>query len=281
MGAKLYRITDQTAARMMDGLRIGQTPRMFAIRPARLTAYFETNPEFAAKARPLIEANAKAAELRKSAGKRDKTHCSRGHAFTPANTRFRKNSNDPRSECKTCERERAVHGNAMPPGSADRVRELLKKNARIASFTSAGRTGYVMSHRTFSRLRREDSEIDMLAVKIVEGARSGALHTRWGRIRNQAAREQQNDYYTIRAMLPENFPDKDDVVSAIFEDLLTGVLRREDVKALVKSYVSAQNKMFPTKYAKFGDSLLVSLDEALFDNGGGTRGDNVSRGLWD
>lgn len=82
-------------------------------------------------------------------------------------------------------------------------------------------------------------------------------------------------------MLPASFPDKDDVVSAIFEDLLTGALKREDVKTRVQSYVAAHNKMFPTKYAKFGDSLLVSLDEALFDDGGGTRGDNVSRSLWE
>jgi len=39
--------------------------------------------------------------------------------------------------------------------------------------------------------------------------------------------------------------------------------------------------MFPTKYAKFGDSPLVLLDEVLFDDGTATRGDRVSRGLWD
>jgi hypothetical protein len=39
--------------------------------------------------------------------------------------------------------------------------------------------------------------------------------------------------------------------------------------------------MFPTKFAKFGDSPLVSLDEVMFDDGSTTRGDNVSRGLWD
>jgi hypothetical protein len=45
--------------------------------------------------------------------------------------------------------------------------------------------------------------------------------------------------------------------------------------------VASHNKMFPTKYAKFGDSPLVSLDESLFDNGSGTRGDIVTRALWD
>ena len=63
--------------------------------------------------------------------------------------------------------------------------------------------------------------------------------------------------------------------------LLTGALRREDVRARVKSYITAHNRMFPTKYAKFGYSPLVSLDEVIFDGGSASRGDTVSRGLWD
>lgn len=283
MPATLYRITDQTAARMLEGLRVGKTPRMFAIRPARLEAYLRTHPDYAAEARPLIAANARAADLRKAAGKRDKTHCSRGHLFTPETTRLRKDPNDPRRECKICERERAAQGDAIKPGSAEKVRDLLRKKARIGSFTQAsvGCSDYVMSHRTFARLRREDSEIDALAVIVIEESRSRAQRTRWTRVRTQTARDQTNDYYAIRAMLPAAMPDRDDVVSAIFEDLLTGALKREEVKSRIRTYVTAHNQMFATKYRKFGDSLLVSLDEALFEDGGGTRGDNVSRGLWD
>jgi hypothetical protein len=62
-------------------------------------------------------------------------------------------------------------------------------------------------------------------------------------------------------MLPANFPGKDDVVSDIFEALLDGSLRREDVGARVSHYVAAYNRMFPTNFAKFGDSKMVSLDE--------------------
>jgi hypothetical protein len=50
---------------------------------------------------------------------------------------------------------------------------------------------------------------------------------------------------------------------------------------VIRDYVSAQDRMFPTKFAKFGDSPLVSLDEVLFDSGTATRGETVSRGLWD
>jgi hypothetical protein len=53
------------------------------------------------------------------------------------------------------------------------------------------------------------------------------------------------------------------------------------VKARVRAYIAAHDRMFPTKYAKFGDGPLVSLDEVMFEDGSTTRGDNVSRGLWD
>ena len=49
----------------------------------------------------------------------------------------------------------------------------------------------------------------------------------------------------------------------------------------VKVYIAELNKLYPTQYRKFGDSLLVSLDEVLFEDGSTTRGDTVSRGLWD
>jgi hypothetical protein len=70
-------------------------------------------------------------------------------------------------------------------------------------------------------------------------------------------------------------------VQTIFEDLLSGLLKLEDVRSRVSEYVTAQDRMFPTKFAKFGNDPLVSLDEVLFEDGSTTRGDTVSRGLWD
>jgi hypothetical protein len=70
-------------------------------------------------------------------------------------------------------------------------------------------------------------------------------------------------------------------MSRIFEDLLSGVLRRENVRSHVKKYITEHNRLFPTNFAKFGDARLASLDEVLFDGGSATRGDGVSRGLWD
>jgi hypothetical protein len=101
------------------------------------------------------------------------------------------------------------------------------------------------------------------------------------RIRTARAREEASDYHKIRDMIPVDNPHRDDIVARIFEDMLSGNLDRENVRAHVKCYVTEYNRTFPTKYAKFGDSPLVSLDEVLFDNGSMTRGDTISRGLWD
>jgi hypothetical protein len=76
--------------------------------------------------------------------------------------------------------------------------------------------------------------------------------------RIQASRDQINDCHKVRAMLSPNFPDNDDIVSPIFEDILTGALKREDVRAPHPDYIAAHNR---PRYAKFGDSLLLSVDE--------------------
>jgi hypothetical protein len=77
-------------------------------------------------------------------------------------------------------------------------------------------------------------------------------------------------------------PDvRNDIAQSIFVALFEGSLQRDQVRARVQRFVADHNRMFPTKYAKFGNSPLVSLDEVLFDDGTTTRGDTVSRGLWD
>jgi hypothetical protein len=263
---------------MMAALREGRTLNKFGVRAPRLEAYFNTHPEYALEARPLIEANAKAAQLRKAAGRRSRTHCSRGHLFTLETTRYRKERNDLRRECKICERNRALHGNIIKPGSAERVRALLKKNTRIGSITAAGQDGYVMSHRTFKRLRQEDREIDMLAAGVIERAQRFRLI----RYRNQITRDENDDYRKIRAMLPANYSDKDAVISFIIEDLLTGVLKREDVPERLKLYIAAEGKFVSSiKFPKFGPHRLRSMDAQLFEDGGATLGDTAVDTLWD
>jgi hypothetical protein len=73
-------------------------------------------------------------------------------------------------------------------------------------------------------------------------------------------------------MLPDHFPGKDDVVQSIFLALVEGRLDRSQVERHVRRFVREYNRQHPTKFAKFGNSLLVSLDEQIFDDGTTTRG---------
>jgi hypothetical protein len=69
-------------------------------------------------------------------------------------------------------------------------------------------------------------------------------------------------------MLPANHPDKDAIISHIIEDLLTGNLRREDVRARLKSYIAAEGKFASSiMQPRFGQNRLYSLDAKLFDDG--------------
>lgn len=243
----------------------------------RFKKHCELLPEWGAEAWRVSKINA---SLGKGAHNRIKTHCKFGHPFSEYQ-RLNFDKGSVIRKCNMCHFLRYRAGGLVKPQVLVKVKAALERGATISSLTSAGRPTRLLAHHALKRARREDPEIDALAAKIIEGSRSRALRTRWTRVHNEAKRDQNNDYYKIRAMLPASMPDRDDVVNAIFEDLLTGALQREDVKSRIRSYVSAHNQMFATKYRKFGDSMLVSLDEAMFDDGGGTRGDYVSRGLWD
>lgn len=74
---------------------------------------------------------------------------------------------------------------------------------------------------------------------------------------------------------------KDDVVNDIMILLFEGRVDRDRVPALANYFANQHSRQFPTRLAKFGSAPLLSLDDALFDDASGTRGDNVSRSLWD
>jgi type IV pilus biogenesis protein CpaD/CtpE len=183
--------------------------------------------------------------------------------------------------CRLCDYLRVKRGSPVKPEVIVQVRAALERGATINEITGGGRPMRLLAHHALNRLRRENQEVDQLILERIKGSNSRAQKRRRQRARNIVVREQNNDYDRIRAMLPAGFPDKDDVVSDIIEALLNGRLRREDVRSRVRSYVIAHNRMFPTKFAKFGDRPLVSLDAVLFEGGATTRGDTVNRGFWD
>jgi hypothetical protein len=272
-------LSDERAAKFMVALREGKTHGMFGTRRRDVEAYCAANPEYAREALPLLEANAKAAYSRKGAHLRDRTHCKHGHSLEGARV-YEKDGYKFRF-CAECRKVHDAKGGILKPVVAAKIKAALKSpTATIKSIIHAG-SGHIVTYVALQAYRRADPEIDALVSGVVASHASRWQRRRRLLVKHDAIREESNDYFKIRAMLPANFPGRDDVVSDIFEALLDGSLRREDVKARVSNYVAAHNRRFPTKFAKFGNSPLVSLDEVLFDDGTATRGDTVSRGLWD
>jgi hypothetical protein len=262
----------------MVALRGGATPHLFGVKLKSVKAYCGLHPEYAREALPLLDTNEKAARLRKVAHIRNKTHCINGHSFAE-HGRVAMHKGWLTRQCRACELMRARRGDKMKPGVLIAVTAALKKGLTIGTITKTGPMRLV-KHNALNRHRRENPEFDRFVLESTKDNFSRGCLLRDQRAKNGVKRQETNDCHKIRAMLPAGFPDKDDVVSDIFEALLDGSLRREDVKARVSSYVSAHNRRFPTKFAKFGDSQLLSLDEVLFEDGSMTRGDTISRGLW-
>jgi hypothetical protein len=88
------------------------------------------------------------------------------------------------------------------------------------------------------------------------------------------------DMHAIPAMLPDYFPGKNDAVQTIFVNLIEGRLNRGGLKPYIR-WLMSQHSREHGKFAKFGNSPLLSLDEVLYDDSSRTKGDTVSRGLWD
>lgn len=171
----------------------------------------------------------------------------------------------------------------------DVIKEKIVRGASISEITQGWPTGggernsslILAPPNKFASLRRTNPEFDQFIRERIKGNNSRGQRIRHTRVRTAAVRDDNNDYYKIRDLIPESNPNRDDIVARIFEDLLGGTLKREDVPARVGVYIAELNKLYPTKYAKFGNSRLVSLDEVMFEDGSTTMGDTVSRGLWD
>jgi hypothetical protein len=279
-------LTDEKAARMMIALREGRTLRLLGVTTPRLEAYFAAHPNYAREARPLIEANAKAARFRKGSLRRDLTHCKYGHPFSDDNI-YRAPKRKER-KCWACIRRR---GNEPPPPTVDQVR-------RVTAAINAGKTikeicwgtvglqkvcTPILAFRKLKLHRKLNPDFDRFVLSAIADHNSKGQQRRFNpaRFRIAIVRSQNDDFRKILAMVPERLANRDDIAASILEDLVSGRLRRDQVRLRLPEYISIQNTVFPVMYRKFGDSRLVSLDEVMFKDGTTTRGDTVSQGLWD
>jgi hypothetical protein len=250
----------------------------------RFKKHCELHPEWASEAWRISKINC---SLGKGSRLRNLTHCRNGHSFEEAFVRIYRGWTI--RACKICESLRRNQGGIIKPEVLTTVKTALQNGATINQIIHGNPAGggekdrslRIVDASALARYRREDPDFDRFVIEVTKGNLSRGQKIRWTRVRTSSARDNNNEYYKIRAMIPEKNPHRDDIVARIFEDLLGGSLKRDEVPARVKVYIAELNRLYPTKYAKFGDSQLVSLDEVLFEDGTTTRGDNVSRGLWD
>ncbi|MEH2501414.1 hypothetical protein V1290_000225 [Bradyrhizobium sp. AZCC 1578] len=290
MAATQTAISDEKAARMMAALREGQTLRRFGVKAPRLEAFFKAHPDYEKEARPLIEANAKAAHLRKATAARVTTHCRAGlHLMSGNNVKIQGPAGGYRRYCAACRRATDLRARPIRAEEIVAVKAALLKGVSIGQITHGrpvgGRRRKPIAdncqQKILKRYRQEDAEFNRFVMDAISDSLRVGQRLRHQRERNAAKREQINDYHKIRDMIPERNPHRDDIVARIFEDLLGGLLMREDVPARITRYIAEFNRLYPTKFAKFGEGRLLSLDEALYEDGGGARIDTVTRGLWD
>jgi hypothetical protein len=216
------------------------------------------------------------------------THCRAGlHAMTGENVFI--DGTHGRRRCLACRRASTARLPMIAIEVVEKVKLALTRGASISQITQGKPVGggkrssslVIASPKALKRYRIENPDFDRFVMAAMSDSLIVGQRLRHQRKANAAKREETNDYFRVRALVPVGNPHRDDIVSRIFEALLSGSLKREDIGIRIKVYVTELSRLFPTNYAKFGNSPLVSLDEVMFEDGSATRGDTVSRGLWE
>jgi hypothetical protein len=275
-------LSDEKAARMMAALREGRTLWSFSVMAPRLEAYFAANPGYAQEARPLIEANAKAARRRKGSLRSTLTHCKYGHPFSGDNLYLAPGRKE--RKCLACLKRRGERERRMSEQQARRVVEALNEGKTISSITKTGQS-YILNHRALFLFRQKHPTFDRFVIRR-SAANAKVRHAeatahRFQILRAPSITAQGDDIFAlIRSAVPATLPRqiRDDVIGKMALEIVEGKLRPADIGRRVREYVTAQFREF----SNFG---RVSLDARLYDNGNATLLDRLSTeagtGYWD
>jgi hypothetical protein len=80
----------------------------------------------------------------------------------------------------------------------EQVKARIIAGSSIGSITKAGKGGYLVKFSTLARHRRENPEFNLFVVAATKDNNSRGQLCRWRRIKNDALRDQNNDYYKVR-----------------------------------------------------------------------------------
>jgi hypothetical protein len=167
-------LSDEKAARMMTALRDGHTLRFFAVKEHRLEAYFAAHPEYAREARPLIDANAKAAKLRKGSRRRSQTHCKYGHPLSGDNLRIFNLRRGVGRGCRACMKRNGETGRKFSEDQARRTVAALQEGQTISDITKSGGAFYIAIHRALLLFRQKQPKFDTLVLRL--SAKNADVH---------------------------------------------------------------------------------------------------------
>jgi hypothetical protein len=298
MQAPFYRLTDEKAGRMMAALRDGRTLRKFGVRAERLQAYFDAHPEYAAEAKPLIEANARAALYHKGDALRCTTHCRSGrHLLTGRNVEI--DGTHGRRRCRACRMLSAAKASPMSADIATRVKAAIARGSNLTLITKGRRipgsgrmdtSTYITSFKIIKRYRIEHPEFDRF---IIENARDPLSRSHLMRCRIVPAnaaffdlREARpeippfemrvGDYDWILSLISRKYDHdmRQDIAQDILEALVLRSIGREQVPNRIPDFISKHGGAVGS--ARFD----CTLDSPLVEGGKLTGVDAVAFQRW-
>jgi len=138
----------------------------------------------------------------------------------------------------------------LTPEIISKVTAALERGAAVGSIMQGKPVGggqydpslILMHPAALARYRAANPDYDQF-VKLQTRNNNSRGRRIWRR--RARRRTEANDYHAIRAMIPANFPEPEDLVSRIFEDILSGALRREDVRLRIRFYVTEHKPHVP------------------------------------
>lgn len=237
-------------------------------------------PEWAAKAKALVERNAQAGKVRRLEKmgvfrRRAMTHCARGHEYTAQNTRYRVYDGYTQRQCKECERLRQMEtGPLLSPAIIEKLVDAMRRD------------------RNFDAIKKICPDTLALYRTVRKVPEFRAVHHQWasgGRARAVRAYKRsrtQKRYNEVMALLPARMPmnARIEIVSMIYE---AHALRRFRGKPFGITKAPARIKDFIAEYYSenpvfsYGDiKTPLSLDAPIGHDTNTRRVDTVSEGLW-
>jgi hypothetical protein len=251
----------------------------------RFKRHCASHPEWAEEAWKISKKNVL---VLKGARNRNRTHCIHGHALSGDNLYVSPGRTE--RKCRICLKRRY---STPTPATQEQIQQAIaalnagKSITEVCHGTVNGKKVCepIFRFRKLKLLRTQNPAFHNLVLSVSVGSGSRAQMRRYHpqKARREKVRSETNDFYKIVGMVPRHLPPdaQDDIAQSIMIALLEGTLQRDQIAARIREFVQDRNRMFPPKFAKFGDARLVSLDEVMFEDGSATRGDTVSRGLWD